>query len=171
MVRLWMLLNHCVYITAVGCVPPKAIPKSQDYHAPQARHSRWEEMQAVTALPQGCCFAGIPVVPPDSCEHLCLVLQHHMPPQGLHGAFNPPRQRLLEDSWDFLEALAGFKFVSTLHFTKYDTAKVFFLPVPTILIPRFFSGVVNSIANFPEQDSFTLEKLKAEHVESPNLAF
>lgn len=65
----------------------------------------------------------------------------------------------------FIEALAGFKFISTLHFTKFDTAKVFFFPVTTVLM------LMNSIANFPWLASFTLENLKAEHVESPNLAF
>ena len=92
-------------------------------------------------------------------------------PVPLHHAVRPLGQRLPEDSWDFSEALAGFTFVSALHFTKYDTAKAFFFSVPAVLMLRVLSGLVNSIANFPWQDSFTLQKLKAEHVESPDLAF
>lgn len=164
------LLNCCVYITAIRHASTKAISKRHDYHAAQAGHSKQEEMQAVTALAQACCFAGIPVVPPALCEYFCLVLSCHMPPQGLLGAFNPPRQRLPQNSWDFLEGLAGFTFISTLCFTKYDTRSILLLHFCSIN-DDFFSGMVNSIGNFPWQDSFTLKNLIAEHVEFPNLVF
>lgn len=55
-------------------------------------------------------------------------------------------------------------------FHQKDTAKIFFYSVSTVLMLIFFwDGEVHW--QFPMVGQFTVEKLIAEHVEFPNLAF
>lgn len=140
-VRLRILLNCCVYTTAIGHVSTKAISKSQEYHAAQARHSRQGETQAVTALPQACCFADVPVVPPDSCEWVSLPgAATSRATSGSPWCVQSPKAEIALRQLGFFRSLCRFQIHICTTFHKYDTANVFFYSFATILMMSFFQG-------------------------------